>query len=62
MWFIVIICKRVFDELQIDAGGEKLQRQQHIHNEHAQKLHSHLGGIANFKHVTRTEGAKHKTK
>ena len=44
------------------AGGEKLKRQQHIHNEHVQKLHSHIGGVANFKHVTRTEGAKHKIK
>ena len=62
MWFIVRNCKRVFDELQIDAGSEKPQRQQHIHNEHAQNLHSHIGEVANFKNVTRAEGAKHKQK
>ena len=41
---------------------KKPKRQQHIHNEHAQNLHSHTGGVANFKNVTRTEGAKHKSK
>ena len=49
VWFIVRNVKRVFDELQFDAGGEKPQRQQHIHNEHAQKLHSHIGRVANSK-------------
>ena len=52
----------IFDELYIDAGGEKPERQQHIHNDHAKNLHSHRGGDANFKNVTRTEGAKHKKK
>ena len=60
MEFIITICKRVMNELRNDAGGEKPERQQHIQNEHAQKVHSHTGGAANVKSVTRTEGAEHK--
>ena len=60
--FIIENYKRVFDELQIAAGAEKPQRQQHIHNDHAQKLHYHERGVANFKNVTHTEGFKHKQK
>ena len=56
------ICKRIIEELQINARGEKPGRQQHIHNEHAQKSHSRTRGVANFGNVTRTEGAKHKKK
>jgi hypothetical protein len=48
--------------LQIDARGEKPERQQHIHNEHAQKSHSRTRGVANFENVMRTEGAKHEKK
>ena len=54
--------QRIFDELQIDAGGEKPERQQHIHSEHVQKLHSCTRGVAMLKNVTRTEGATYKTK
>ena len=50
----------MIDELRNDARGEKPKRQQHIQNEHAQKLDSHTGGAANVKGVTRTEGAEHK--
>ena len=50
----------MIEELQIDARGEELGRQQHIHNEQAQKSHSPTRGVANSGNVTRTEGAKHK--
>ena len=53
------ICKRIIEELQINAKGEKPGRQQHIHNEHAQKSHSRTRGVAKFGNVTRTKGAKH---
>ena len=61
-WFAIRNCKRVFDELQIYAGGEKPGRQQHIHDEHVQKSHSHTRGVVKLKNATRTEGATHKKK
>ena len=57
-WFTVRICRHMFDVAQNHAGGEKPERQQHIRNEHAQKLHFHTRGVAQIKTVTRTEGAK----
>ena len=60
MVFTITNRQRIFDELQIDAGGEKPERQQHIHSEHVQKLHSCTRGVAILKNVTRTEGATHK--
>ena len=62
MVFTITNRQRIFDELQIDAGGEKPERQQHIHSEHLQKWHSCKRGVANLKNVTRTEGATHKQK
>ena len=54
--------QRIFDELQVDAGGEKPERQQHMHSEQVQTLHSCTRGVAILKNATRTEGATHKKK
>ena len=60
MVFTITKRQRIFDELQIDAGGEEHARQQHIHSEYVHKLHSCTRGFADLKNVTRTEGATHR--